>query len=159
WHVEGRPVAAASIFRWYHPYKDASLEIVSLSPVGISARDRGIVEWDCRSAGVSFHAAPEVAPPAATRGGRLTQMRGLVRRFEAELKDRRGGEPVVRKLRLLEQPIHRYESAKQGVSEGALFAFVEVTDPELLVMVEAFREGAASKWRYALARMNNDEQE
>src|SRR5262245_23622779 len=32
WHVEGQPVAAASIFRWYHPFKDASLEIVSLSP-------------------------------------------------------------------------------------------------------------------------------
>src|SRR5207247_6310491 len=57
------------------------------------------------------------------------------------------------------QPIHRYESAKQRVVDGALFAFAEVTDPEVLVMVEVFKEGPASKWRYALARMNNHEME
>src|SRR5207244_12542944 len=110
-------------------------------PSAILARDGDRVEWDCRSPGVRFQAAQDVAAPAATRGGRLSQMRGFVRRFEAELKDRRGGEPVARKLRLLEQPIHRYDSAKQRIFEGALFALVEVTDPELLVMVEAFREG------------------
>ncbi len=159
WHVGGRPAAAASIFRWYHPYKASTVEIVSLSPSAVSAREGDEVLWDSRSPGVSFQAFSDAATPGATRNGRLSQMRALARRFEARLKDERGGEPVARELRLLGQPIHRYEAAKQGIIDGALFAFAEVTDPEVIVMIEAAKDGDATKWRYALARMNNHEVE
>jgi hypothetical protein len=159
WHVEGRPVAAASIFRWYHPFKDGTIEIVSLSPAAVSASEGKQVLWDCRSPGVIFHELPEAAAPAPARGGRLTQMRAAARRFEARLKDERGGEPVTRALRLLNQPIHRYESPKQGVMDGALFALAEVNDPEVLMMIEAAKVNESLKWRYALARMNNHELE
>jgi hypothetical protein len=159
WHVDGRPVAAASIFRWYHPFKAATVEIVSLSPSPVSAREGNEVLWDSRSPGVTFEAFAGLAAPPAARGVRLTQMRALARRFETKLNDERGGEPVERQLRLLNQPIHRYEAPKQGVIDGALFAFAEVTDPEVIVIVEAVKEGEATKWRYALARMNNHELE
>jgi hypothetical protein len=159
WHVEGRPVAAASIFRWYHPYKDVTIEIVSLSPSSVSASEGKEVLWDSRSAGVTFHELTGAPAPATARGGRLSQMRAAARRFEARLKDERGGERVERQLRLLNQPIHRYESAKQGVIDGALFALAEVTDPEVVVMIEAVKAGDSRKWRYALARMNNHELE
>jgi hypothetical protein len=33
----------------------------------------------------------------------------------------------------------------------------EVNDPEVIVMLEAFKEGDRLRWRYALARMNNHE--
>ncbi len=159
WHVDGRPAAAASIFRWYHPYKDGTVEIVSLSPSAVSARQGDEVLWDSRSPGVSFQAFSDAAAPGGTRSSRLSQMRALARRFDTSLKDERGGEAVSRELRLLGQPIHRYEAAKQGVVDGALFAFAEVTDPEIIVMIEASKDGDALKWRYALARMNNHELE
>jgi hypothetical protein len=155
WHVDGRPAAIASIYRWYHPFKDSTVEIVSLSPSAVSAREGDDVLWDCRAPGVSFQPLADVAAPAASRGGRLTQMRSLARRFTARLSDERGGERVSRELRLLNQPIHRYESAKQGLIDGALFALAEVTDPEVIVIFEAVKEGDSPKWRYALARMNN----
>jgi hypothetical protein len=157
WHVDGRPAALASIFRWYHPFKDGTVEIVSLSPSPVQAREQDEVKWDCRNAGVSFQAAKGLKPPATSRGGRLVQMRDFLRQFAVELSDRRGGETVSRELRLLNQPIYRYESKKYGVIDGALFAFAEANDPEVIVIVEAYGAGGGQSWRYALARMNNHE--
>ncbi|HVA48420.1 MAG TPA: hypothetical protein VNH11_18795 [Pirellulales bacterium] len=39
--------------------------------------------------------------------------------------------------------------------DGAVFAFVEATDPDFLLVIEAHRSDAASaaEWRYTLARM------
>ena len=156
WTVHGRPAAIASIFRWYHPFKDGTVEIVSLTPSAVTARQSGAVLWDSRSPGVAFESL-DGPPPAGAKGVRLTQMRSLVRRFSAELTDKRSGEPVVRGLRLLGQPIYRYESAGQGVTDGAIFAVAEVTDPEVIVFVEAVQDGDSAGWRYALARMNNHE--
>jgi hypothetical protein len=159
WQASGQPVAVASIFRWYHPFKDGTVEITSLSTQPVTARDGGKVEWECKSPGVTFAELPEAAAPAAAAGRRLTQMRALARSFAAELQDTRSGEQVTRKLRLLNQPLHRYSSPDHGIIDGALFALAEVTDPEVIVIVEAAREGDSPKWRYALARMNNHELE
>jgi hypothetical protein len=157
WHDQGRPVALASIFRWYHPFKDGTVEIVSLSPSPVEAREGDKMEWECREAGVSYSLMKDMKAPTASRTGRLLQMRDLARRFQAELKDSRSGERVTRKLRLLNQPLHRYESPQYKVTDGALFAFAEVTDPEAIVMIEAVAGENGPVWRYALARMNNHE--
>ena len=156
WSVEGRPAALASIFRWYHPFKDGTVEIVSLSQTAVMARENGTVLWDSRWPGVS-PAAIDGPAPAATKAGRLTQIRSLVRRFSAQLADKRSGEAVVRDLRLMNQPLHRYENESHGIIDGAIFAVAEVTDPEVLVLIEASKTDVSSGWRYALARMNNHE--
>lgn len=156
WHVEGRPAAVASIYRWFHPYHDSTLEIVSLSPKAVVVREGEAVDWDCRSAGVTFQPAT-IAAPAPNRLARLAQMRAFARRFAAELSDERGGERTTRQLRLLNQPAYRYESPRQNVIDGALFAFAEATDPEAWLMIEATGKGNTLSWRYALARMNSDE--
>jgi hypothetical protein len=83
-------------------------------------------------------------------------MRTLAREFAAELTDKRGGESVVRKLRLLDQPAYRYESLERDVIDGGLFAFVEGTDPEAWLLLEAVNDKAGRHWRFALARMNID---
>ena len=159
WQADGRPVAIASIFRWYHPFKDGTVEITSLSTQPLTARDGGKVEWECKSPGVNFQKLPQVAAAASASGARLAQMRALARRFAAELQDTRSGEQVGRKLRLLNQPLHRYESPQHGIIDGALFALAEVTDPEVIIIIEAARDGDSPLWRYASARMNNHELE
>jgi hypothetical protein len=156
WTVADRPAAIASIFRWYHPFKDGTVEVVSLSTSAVAASEGGAVQWDSRSPGIAFQSL-DGPLPATAKGVRLTQMRTLVRRFTAQLTDKRSGEAVVRDLRLLNQPIHRYESPEQGVLDGAVFAVAEVTDPEVIVLIEALTDSDKSAWRYALARMNNHE--
>ena len=38
--------------------------------------------------------------------------------------------------------------------EGAVFTFVQGTDPEVLLLFEAYEESGQQKWRYAIARMS-----
>jgi hypothetical protein len=56
------------------------------------------------------------------------------------------------KLRLLERPLYRYEPETGPVIDGAVFAFVQGTDPESLLMIELVEEASQLKWEYAFAR-------
>jgi hypothetical protein len=85
---------------------------------------------------------------------RLTQLRTLARRFSADCYHPRSGEPT--ELRLLTQPLYRYEDDKAGILDGAMFAFVVSNDPELLLVLEAVKAGGGpAGWRYSLARMSS----
>jgi hypothetical protein len=55
-------------------------------------------------------------------------------------------------LRLLPRPLFQYEAIEAGVHEGALFAFVMGTDPELFLLLETRRTEAGPVWQYAVAR-------
>jgi hypothetical protein len=156
WLHDERPAAIASIYRWYHPYKDSTVEFVSVAEQGLAAEEDGKSQWNTKSPGIAFAPLPEAPQPAASRGARLVQMRSLARRFNAELTDKRGGDSVARELRLLNQPAHRYEAAQHKIVDGGLFAFVEGTDPEAWLMLEAIAGEDAIAWRYALVRMNLD---
>jgi hypothetical protein len=59
-------------------------------------------------------------------------------------------------LRLLAAPLYRYEETKGELIDGALFAFVEATDPEVILLIEArrARDGTLA-WQYGLARLNS----
>jgi hypothetical protein len=156
WTIDSRPVAIASIYRWYHPHKDSTAELVSVTQHGIEAATDRERHWDTKHPGVQFSDLPGAAKPADSANGRLTQMRTLARRFSAELVDTRGGEQVGRELRLLNQPAYRYACPAEKVLDGGLFAFVEGTDPEAWIILEIVETEAGPSWRYALARMNRD---
>ena len=73
--------------------------------------------------------------PADSAAQRLAQMRTLGRDFSASThddQDRRW------ELRVLSQPLYRYESTDPDVVDGAIFAFVTSagTDPEALLVIE-----------------------
>jgi hypothetical protein len=156
WTVDRRPAAVASIYRWYHPYKDSTVEFVSVSEQGVQAKEGEVSQWNTRTPGTRFADLAGVPRPAESARARLGQMRSLAREFTTELADKRGGDEVVRKLRLLDQPVYRYESPSHKVLDGGLFAFVEGTDPEAWLMLEAVESSTGRSWRFALARMNID---
>jgi hypothetical protein len=157
WTVGNRPVAIASIYRWYHPFRDASVELAAVRDTPMEARENDVVYWQTSSSNVVFQPIPDAARPANGRAGRLNQMRSLARRFSAELTDERGGTRVDRELRLLNQPAHRYEAGDRPDDvDGGLFAFVEGTDPEAWLILETVKNDAGSSWCFALARMNVD---
>jgi hypothetical protein len=103
-----------------------------------------------RQAGIAFRPLLSERMPDKTATGRTRQMRELARAFSVHRKHPEQGEG---EMRLLGQPLYRYASPSAKVLDGALFAFVEATDPEAFLLLEAV-EGENPHWRFACARMN-----
>src|SRR6185295_15509592 len=78
--------------------------------------------------------------PAKTAEQRLRQMREAARAFQAESRDKNDRKW---ELRLLPKPIYQYEVAEKAASpandvlDGALFGFVEGTDLEVVLLLQA----------------------
>src|SRR5262249_6759307 len=107
-------------------------------------------------AGLRFVDVPEAPAPADTEAQRLVQLKQLAKEFAGSKKTARGRETEVR---LLPQPIHRYAAPKQGILGGGLFAFVEGTDPEIFLLIEARGESAdKARWQFAATRMVSTEE-
>jgi hypothetical protein len=84
----------------------------------------------------------------ATR--RLSQMKEMCRRFTANESAVVEGRV---ELRLLNSPLYRYSDAHAGVTDGAIFAFANGTNPEVLLVFEANDNKDAPPWHYALVQM------
>lgn len=153
WTTDGRPRAVASIYKWYSPFTHGNVEFHSLAEGPLRAAKNGRPpSWRPARAGIRFQPLPGAPVPAQSSPARLVQMRALARRFSVDKTDREGSH---RKLRLLTQPIYRYGDGEGEPADGALFAFVQGTDPEVLLQIESRRDGNGPRWHYALARMNS----
>jgi hypothetical protein len=150
----GRPEAAAQVFlhryqgrpdgEWHH-------EFTSLSTVPFEATLQGARRWWPAEAGVEFKPLPGAPKPAATEAQRLRQMRAMAADFRAEDNFGDKGWEV---LRLLTTPIARYGKSGKTPEDGALFAFVEGTDPELFLFLEVRKGATGPEWQFALAPMS-----
>jgi len=127
------------------------VEFHSLTEGPATAERDGHAEWSPVRAGVEFRPVPGAPAPANTPAGRLRQLRAMAVEFSAKKTDRKA---LTRPLRLLTQPVYRYESTD---TSGALFAFVEGCDPEVFLLIEARAGQTGRTWHYALARMNSVE--
>ena len=92
------------------------------------------------------------SPPAASPVQRLRQIRELAKDFTARQISHTG---VGYEMRLLLQPIYRYEGTEGDLIDGALFAFVHAGDPEVFLQIEARKVHALLQWQYSLARFNS----
>jgi hypothetical protein len=143
--TSGRPVAIYSLelygSSWSH-------EFVSLSTGRIIA-DNDQVRWAPSKSGVAYHEVPDAPLPVEDEAGRLRQMRDMARRFAArEFWAGRNNS-----LRLLPHPIYRYSDPASRLLDGAIFAYANGTNPELLLLLEARRPGdGPTGWWYAAAR-------
>jgi hypothetical protein len=145
-----RPMAAASIS--IRPQGRVVHEFTLLGDEPIAARRQGKVAWSPRKNGRSFASIEGVEAPAASAALRLAQMRSLARQFRVRVLRANPFE-----ARLLPQPLSRYANPDAKSQDGAVFAFVEVTDPEVFLMLEARAEDAHPKghWLFSLARMTS----
>jgi hypothetical protein len=59
-------------------------------------------------------------------------------------------------FRLMPQPLYRFSAEKDGIVDGAVFAFAQANDPEMLLLLELATpvSGGEPAWRYSLARMS-----
>jgi hypothetical protein len=146
WIAKGRPEAIACIYRYQQGKIDHEFQSLSPRPLRMVRSETPV--WEPREAGVEFKPLSDSGEPAADPVRRLAQMRGFARRFTAKI-----GRETPHELRLLTQPLHRYGDPSTDVVDGGLFAFVQGTDPELILLIEARRKGNKLVWEYAAARM------
>ena len=154
----GRPEAAAQIYlqrapdapdgKWLH-------EFTTLSTVLLRAEQDGEEIWIPSVPGVVFAPLPGAPEPAATPALRGGQLRALAREFKVS----RGAEVTSaakgwNELRLLPTPIARYGKLQGAVVDGALFAFVAGTDPEVFLFIEDRPGPSGPQWQFALAPMS-----
>jgi hypothetical protein len=155
WPHNGRPVAMASIYPW-QGFMNHELDSLSRE-AKLIARDKDRVIWSPKTAGVEFKEVPAPPKPAKTQVERLRQMKAIAERFKARMTGWRGDDTDQEELRLLPRPLYRYDlkNAKDPdatLLDGALFAYVQGTDPEVVLVLEAIGTEKESAWQYAFVR-------
>jgi len=156
WLHNGRPVAVGSMFRNFHPWNTFNGELTALAGTKLVAKRDDKVIWRPKDEW-KWQPTPGAAAPAATAGPRLIQMKALAGEFVVEVLDTRNvpkGENQT--PRLLPKPLYRYDAEKNKTLDGALFAFVLGTDPELLLLIECDTAAEKPEWRFGVGRMNRD---
>lgn len=125
-----------------------SFELTSLSDDRV--RVSGTTGWKWaptpKFAMTNFTDSPE---PDSLPERRIRQMKNLVRGFRASEKI----DGSASELRLLSQPVCRYDDLERGIRDGAVFVFALGTNPEILALIEAAKE--PSEWRYGFARLSS----
>ncbi|HZL89804.1 MAG TPA: hypothetical protein VFB96_15670 [Pirellulaceae bacterium] len=148
----GRPAVIGTIFTYRLGDKaNRKHELHSLALAPLSAEFKGQTVWSPREAGLSFQPLEKAPAVAATGRQRLSQMKALARDFSASMRDMQDEQY---QLRLLTQPLVRYEPKDEQVLDGAIFAFSLGTDPEVLLIIEARGSKDSHQWQYALARFH-----
>jgi len=153
WTHQGRPMVVGSIFA--HP-TEGKRKLVHEFHSLVSevfypeCRDDDPNTWQPK-AGLTLQPFPDAPSPDPSPSKRLLQMRSLGRQFGGYTVDWRKERW---ELRLLPQPLYRYEKPKANIIDGALLALVTDagTDPEILVLLEATKDDG---WRYGLARFTD----
>ena len=151
WTHNGCPEAAASIYQFFNR-KQLNIELVSMSEVALKGTRSKRVRWT-PEAGLKFQALPDAPAPAAKTEQRHFQMRALARKFSAHLSDRDNDKKQM-DLRLMARPLHQYKATDDSGREGAVFAFVTTTDPEVLLLIESRPGKNGREWVWAAARMH-----
>lgn len=150
---EGRPVASCKV---YQTRRSIVHTFVSMTDQRLVARMKDDWVWTPPKSGLEFHQVADVIP-ADNPARRRIQMKAIARKFSAITGSAEATrQQAVPELRLLPTPLHRYpedQSSDEGVFDGAVFAFVVGSgNPQVLLVLEAVREGEQTRWRYALSR-------
>lgn len=151
WTKNGRPEVIGSILQWYEPHKHATHEFHSLSAGLVEGSHDGQLVWATQTPGLQLTPVPSGPAVADSPLVRQRQMRTIARQLKIKSTAKNGDQY---NLRLLSQPLFRYGDAKSNVVDGALFSFVQGTDPEVIVLIEARKDDSDSvQWQFAMMRM------
>ena len=148
WGEPGRPAVAAGVFYLTQEGKEPkwSCELLSLADGAVAVQSKAGWTWAPAKGGLEWRKLDDA--PADSARLRLRQMKQLAERYEVAAL-----EGTLRsQLRLMVQPLHRYADEKQGLLDGAIFAFASGTNPEVLLLVECRNDADAPSWHAAFTR-------
>jgi hypothetical protein len=155
WTNRGNAEAVACF--WRDPHTNGRVSVVhelhSLSPVVLQSTGKESDSWKPKG-GLKRQPLAEAPKPAASATGRLQQMRTICRDFAGHSVGSAGDRT---ELRLLPQPLYRYQSTNPDIVDGALFAFVcsVGTDPEAFLQLEAINTPEGPRWHFTAARFSH----
>ena len=162
WFADDQPVLVGTIFSYDWPVSDLSNRAVSVELHGLSEHSLEVnyapqFQWKAPANAVQSRRLANTPPPRDKRVQRLVEMRRIAKRVEAstQLHGQRHA------LRLLPTPLYRFDRPEvladdEQVLDGAVFALVTGTDPELLVVIQALRvEGGQFAWFLTTAGFTN----
>ena len=152
WTHKGRAVLAGSILSYELDAEQRRVahEFHSFSQEKITGV-RGSTKIEMSAPGVKFKPISDAPKPGKSRAQRMVQLRRLAKSFDATtLLNNETTQP----LRPLSQPIYRYET-KEINEDGAIFAYVTGTDPELLVAIETRQTKDGVQWHFAAGRFSD----
>jgi len=152
WVDGARPIAAIC-FGIRRPSNSVFREHTSFSAAPLICMKSNSVSWAPQAGGLMNREFSEAPSPAESVQARLNQMRTLARRFSGTCYYKESAT----ELRLMPQPLYRFEDTKQGILDGALFALVVSNDAEMFLLLEAASDSTKiqAKWRFSLARMSS----
>ncbi len=155
WGKSGRPVAFVELYRnvgkdqpWVHALTMTSPELIQLkAPTG--------QRWTPKKSHFALRDVPGAPDVGGQPAVRLRQMKEISRRFEAhEFWDPNNSRF---EMRLLVQPVHRYQDDAAKLIDGTVFVLAHGTNPEVLVQIEAHATQQPPRWSYSLARLGSAE--
>jgi hypothetical protein len=150
WTDRGRPQVALKIFTFDN--KSYAHAWLSLSEDTLTAERGGKVIWNPSEPGVVFREVPDAPKPSESATGRLRQMRSLADGFSSEYTAQHlDNNPFA--LRLLPQPLYRYETDDDAKADGAMFVFVQITASVALLLLESRPTRYGRRWHYAFASL------
>lgn len=107
--------------------------------------------WQPSKSAVKMESLSPAPEPAKSEGVRLIQLKKMARRFQAnQLVDETGTANQKLVLRLLPNPIDRYQPTKAERSDAAVFLFVAGRMPGVILFIET--DGEA--WQYGVGRLS-----
>ena len=154
WTYEGRSEVIGAI--WSHAntpqpnQRAVSHEFHSLSNQPVTAEREGESVWATTQAGVQWISRLDLPQPASPKTTRMAQMRTIARQLTVTQQDSKDDSKD--QLRLLSQPLYRYE---QTPTDGSVFAFCKAWDPEVFVVIESRETELGPKWFCAPVRFSN----
>jgi hypothetical protein len=158
WLKDGRPEAIGALWKTVNARSgkpEYGHAFHSLSEGPITAKFNTQLIWSPKAAGLTFLPVEGAEAVAGDSRRRLVQLRSLAREFSAI--QWKGGRA---QLRMLTQPIYRYEPTAGITKDGAIFAFTNTefgTDPDALLVLEARQADDKLRWEYAFARFHYTE--
>jgi hypothetical protein len=152
WMHDGRPAAIGQFFRFtIRGTRLTKHALHSLSSEPLEARFGEVLAWAPDKPGIEWKPFSDAPAPGPTRTSRLLQMRQLARRFKLTLTSPKDKSE---ELRLAPRPLFEYSAPKSGVTDGVILSYVVATDPEAILLIEAFDEKGKAGFRYAFARFH-----
>jgi hypothetical protein len=164
WTLDGRPEVIGSIWSSEDAkepgvravadeFQSLSLETIVSEHPKRQGRKGLVPDWTTSAAGIELQPLPDAPAAVKSAPGRLVQMRRLAAEFSAQITQ--SNIEAESALRLLASPLVRYSSESAKVLDGGLFAFVQATDPELVLLIELRETEDGPRWHYAAARFTN----
>lgn len=150
WSTGGRPVALAQFSTEAAGHMVHGFHTTCTEAVEMARGDRVYCRFEKPT--ITFEVLEDLQSPAESKALRTAQIRRLAEEFE--VLDEFGWrlkEHV--QLRLLRQPVYRYEDASHDVIDGAVMVYALSNTPEAVLLIEAFDTDDGPRWRYSFSPM------